>query len=145
MDIEEEHKIRDRRKKLFLTPKEMNELRKLGLDTSDASFWWTVQVKDSRGEDIDKRDQKPFINTYPACPGVGFMVYEHTPVYSLQDILGKLPDHIIDNNGDSMICMILPEKNYVTIAYDKLHFEYDESWLKAAFKMLKWLLKNKFI
>lgn len=122
-------------KKIALSIKQMNHLRKLGLDTSDASLCWT---QDPNGEiwRLGIHDEFCYESSY----------MNPVPAYTLHDILDKLPESIgafdlymrkicshyvigyCFGNETKESCM---EKNIIDAAYELLVWCIEEGYVKT--------------
>lgn len=124
---------------IALTPDQIQELRSLGLDYSDASMYC---INDALHTDSDH-------STMTALRAMN----KPTPVYTLENILMKLPNTIAVESPDSSgiiyyDLVIFPhwKSGLWRIKYKNrlgdLKSVMAKDILKCAFEMLKWVLKN---
>ena len=62
-------------------------LLELGLKKETADMWHIAQIKDWRGNDIPKRNQKWWLSFDGIGVGVGFDQFEHIPAWSLHRLV----------------------------------------------------------
>lgn len=117
----------------------MNHLRKLGLDTRDASLCWSVRT--GLPNLLIPYDDEVF----ERCA-----VTRTVPAYTLQDILDKLPDGIDMEDYAYWL--------YIDMSIDKIYYErYDceclkavranngKSLLDAAYELLVWCIEERHV
>lgn len=131
-----------------LSIKQMRHLQELGLDTSDASMYWARVCHGSRINDNTKG--KWFLSLQKTFQTCGFTRYETLPTYTLQDILGKLPQYIHPFASKRIKFTWVLEKD--TIAYRNIEYFYDcfkyftdDSLINAAYDMLCWCIENEYL
>lgn len=131
--------------KQVLSVEQMKHLRELGLDTSDASMHWQfLPTADSIINGTDETEKEPTL--FVSQPN---MKHEY-PTYTLQDILGKLPQYIHPFASKRIKFTWVLEKD--TIAYRNIeyfddcfkHFT-DDSLINAAYDMLCWVIENGYL
>ena len=140
-------------KQITLTIEEMKELESLGIDTSDASMYQRVFRKNII---IPQLVTNEIIELWKACPTfqIGDPISEDYcyPVYTLQDILDKLPKRIKAEANSHYALTFDANGNlrYVSCEYGEITasvkcVEKDSNILNSAFVMLKWCKENKYI
>jgi hypothetical protein len=133
--------------KQVLSIEQMKHLQELGLDTSDASMYWK---RVSHGIRIDdKLKGKWFLSLQKEFQTCGFMSYETTPTYTLQDILDKLPKRIETEDYEFELYIYYHE-NGVSVFYDdgditQLAFFSKPTLLESAYEMLCWCIEKGYI
>lgn len=133
--------------KQVLSIEQMKHLQELGLDTSDASMYWTRVSHGSRID--DKLKGKWFLSLQKEFQTCGFMSYETTPTYTLQDILDKLPKRIETEDYEFELYIYYHE-NGVSVFYDdgditQLAFFSKPTLLESAYEMLCWCIEKGYI
>ncbi len=71
--------------KVALSIEQMNELKSLGIDLTDASLAWVPLWKEDK-----KTIEKYFLMQY----SFGTAHYGHVPAYTLEDLLRKMPTYV---------------------------------------------------
>ena len=124
---------------------QMKKLIDLGVNTSKASIYWIKQVNGTRVN--DPIDGKPFLslNKGPELMHAGFMRFETTPTFTLQDMIELMPESVkinqtICNLGFSKDCV-----EYVSEYEEEIFFIMSDNILENTYKTLVWLLENKHI
>ena len=121
-------------KKQALSIEQMNHLRKLGLDTSDASLCWT---QDPNGEIYSLGIHDEF------CYESSYM--NPVPAYTLQDILNKLPEEINVERRRYWLCIDMADERMFYFTDDfqmpgaslwNTYFRDGKTLLDAAYEML---------
>ena len=120
---------------IALNPSQMEELKSLGLDCSDASVTWVGK---------DKENKLPLLMCLENRDAGLFQQLKRTPAYTLEDILMKLPG---DNVVETDFYLTLTKDDKYWLAYEdyklRHHVRFDStSPLMAAFQMLKHVIKN---
>ena len=123
-----------------LSIEQMQELEKLGIDTSNASMFW---YRCYRFKQLIPCSDRDTIKDWTNQHGENCII----PTFTLQDILEILPSYKItydkftnDSDKYEIKVNILEGQHYIThIAQSS------ESLLKAAFTMLKWCKQNNYI
>ena len=127
-------------KKRHLTKKQSGNLIKLGIDPNNASFVFWKQIKNWKGEPIEKHDiierfaHKPMEHLH-----VGFEKFEHEDIFSLEDLMSILPNRIEDN--DLLI-------RYSDFGWNVGYFDIQGSThiklelIDAVYDTLVWYIKN---
>ncbi len=133
--------------KQVLSIEQMKHLQELGLDTSDASMYWKRVSHGSRID--DKLKGKWFLSLQKEFQTCGFMSYETTPTYTLQDILDKLPKRIETEDYEFELYIYYHE-NGVSVFYDdgditQLAFFSKPTLLESAYEMLCWCIEKGYI
>lgn len=134
-------------RKQVLSIKQMEYLRKLGLDTSDASMNWqyfhtSYLVANTLGDGLN--------NEPVLCMSKTGVNYEY-PAYTLQDILYKLPNSIYSSANKKRYYLTI--QSNIRISYS-VHYSCENQWLimfegnydsliDTAYKMLCWAIENK--
>ena len=130
-------------KKQALSIEQMNHLRKLGLDTSDASLCWT---QDPNGEIYSLGIHDEF------CYESSYM--NPVPAYTLQDILDKLPEEINVERRRYWLCIDMADERmfYFTDDFQMLgaslwntYFRDGKTLLDAAYEMLVWCIEKGYV
>lgn len=133
--------------KQVLSIEQMRHLQELGLDTGDASMYWK---RVSHGCRIDDKSKgKWFLSLQKEFQTCGFMSYETTPTYTLQDILDKLPKRIETEDYEFELYIYYHE-NGVSVFYDdgditQLAFFSKPTLLESAYEMLCWCIEKGYI
>lgn len=131
--------------KQVLSIEQMNHLRELGLDTSDASMHWQfLPTADSIINGTDEIEEAPCL--FVSLPNIK---HEY-PAFTLQDILDKLPHYLNPFPPKQILFAWMIERD--TIAYRNVediddclkHFT-DDLLIDAAYEMLCWCIENKYI
>ena len=133
--------------KQVLSIEQMKHLQELGLDTSDASMYWKRVSHGSRID--DKLKGIWFLSLQKEFQTCGFMSYETTPTYTLQDILDKLPKRIETEDYEFELYIYYHE-NGVSVFYDdgditQLAFFSKPTLLESAYEMLCWCIEKGYI
>lgn len=131
-----------------LSIKQMQELIKLGVNTSKASMFWHPAFYRVNGIlDFDRYEDIPRIKLENNCDLLKYDIL----TFTLQDILEMLPKFIDDKHYHLAIYPMLLD-NLWFVGYDNiygsgmaLHAEYSKDCLMAAFNMLKWVRQNNYI
>ena len=139
--------LRIMKSKQVLSIEQMKHLQELGLDTSDASMYWKRVSHGSRID--DKLKGKWFLSLQKEFQTCGFMSYETTPTYTLQDILDKLPKRIETEDYEFELYIYYHE-NGVSVFYDdgditQLAFFSKPTLLESAYEMLCWCIEKGYI
>lgn len=117
-------------KQIALSIEQMNHLKELGVDTSDASLCW-IKEPNADNYSLSVHDE--------ACYEMSCL--HPVPAYTLQDILEKIPENIFDNEVYRFVicahdCMMYKGMcNYAYLAQG-------DSYLENAYDVLIWLLKK---
>lgn len=121
---------------------QMQELKALGLDCSDASMAWVYLYDDLTILPVQFVNN--IINRYPSFDFKPIQSY----AYTLEDILRKLPSELVDKDG-WFYGLDISEScgfNLWTIKYCNRNKSYKSissaQLLKAAFEMLKWTVSQ---
>lgn len=140
--------------KQVLSIKQMKHLQDLGLDTSDASMVLIAIDDDSCTLDWETALEAMSTHLYDVSFDLfdaDSSYYDHSyrkdcGVFTLQDILDKLPPFIGNNtltlqrHGDKWMCLYIePYTRY------SLHMEIKEKCIYAAYHMLCWCIENGYI
>lgn len=124
-----------------LTIEQMQELKKLGIDISNASMYW---VENDFDASVDL-----CINFYPEETNKNVRC---TPTFILQDILEMLPNSILGSTKQIKTVEFKLSTRGNKVYYMQDNF--NQQWLKctngntlleAAFNMLKWCKQNNYI
>ncbi len=124
-------------KKQVLSIEQMQHLKRLGLDTSDATMCW---IKTPKGRDVAFNDD--WIDRRES-------LLDPIPAYTLQDILEKLPNRI-EIKGSICDLIIYHHEDGVSVYYDDNDFTQSTLFckptlLKSAYEMLCWCIEQGFI
>lgn len=124
-------------KKQVLSVEQMQHLKHLGLDTSDATMCW---IKTPKGRDVAFNDD--WIDRRES-------LLDPIPAYTLQDILAKLPEYIETDDGEFCLNIYYHESG-VSVFYDdddisQLAFFCEPILLESTYKMLCWCIEQGFI
>lgn len=114
-------------KQTALGIEQMNHLRELGLDTSDASFGWIIESNDYYLQFADE------------CDFENGAVY----AYTLEDIIDKIKSWTEYNFCVSYKTAFLFDL-YDSDSTKPFKVETGESTIEAAYKMLIWCIENKY-
>ena len=128
-----------------LSIEQMQTLKNLGVDTSKASIYWIKQVN---GIDIaDHMDGEPFLGLHNGeqlmC--AGFMRFETIPTFTLYDIIQMLPDSIEINGVTCYLGFNKDFIEYISDFEDQSFILFGDNMLENMYKILIWLLENKYI
>ena len=116
-----------------LSIKQMQELIDMGADVSKASMCW-LEYAGRNGVYLYNLTLKDILkNRKETIPPV------LTPTFTLQDILGRLPQGSLHFNKNKFIIYMLDSQ------FNVVNEEESESSIEAAFKMLKWCKQNNYI
>lgn len=144
--------------KQVLSIEQMNHLRELGLDTSDASM--VLIATDDDGCTLDWQDAEKAIkhhwhSVYFSLYDAQMGSYDHSykksyGVFTLQDILDKLPHYLNPFPPKQILFAWMIERD--TIAYRNVediddclkHFT-DDLLIDAAYEMLCWCIENGYV
>ena len=129
-------------KNQVLSIEQMQKLKELGVDTSNASMHFLyMPTAKSIMSGVYEVDDEPEV--FVSQNG---MNHEH-PTFALQDVIELLPKRLMSDFGDADL-IIQPNRDatvYV-ISYepknDIIAWFYDENILDAAYKMLIWVIEN---
>ena len=119
-------------KKQALSIEQMNHLRELGLDTSDASLSWHDTGK---GWELKPNIRKK----------------GHIPAYTLEDLLHKLPGEIEDNGFTYVLYLESGDTNRYNMGYrmcmgdELVSTNYQEYAIDAACELLVWCIEEKYV
>lgn len=121
-------------KQIALSMKQMDHLKELGVDTSDASLCWVVDAFGNYKLEVYDKLSPEIHHLHPI------------PAYTLQDIIDKLPRCIGTGFDFYKIC-IEPSGGYWTTYYyradaTELISVDDENLINSAYEMLCWVLKE---
>lgn len=111
---------------LVLTIKQAKYLQELGLDMSDAALCW-----------VEGLNGNYFITNKDMSLHVEFI-----PTYTLQEVLGKLPKRIKDN--ETYYGLYIQCDNY-EVCYNGYEYFFRENLLCAVYEMLCWVIKNGYL
>lgn len=128
-----------------LSIEQMQVLKELGINTSKAKIYWVKQVNGSRIN--TPRNGKPFIslNNGDQLMKVGFIRYETTPTFTLQDMIELMPSKVIIDYENYYLCVDKNCTAYLTVEEEALWFGKDNGILINTYEMLVWLAENKYI
>lgn len=130
--------------KQVLDVQQMQHLQELGmeLDYNTVLSW----IVDDRGKD------KPLLCI--SSEVVDYVDFSHyyLPAYTLQDVLGALPESILKNDIQYWLSICRVSISIWMISYSddvdlttNLHHEEYESLIDSAYSMLCWAIENKFV
>mgnify|MGYP003478011607 CR=1 FL=1 len=127
-----------------LSVEQMQKLKKLGIDDSKAKIYWVRQTNSSKCNDPINGKYFLSLSKGDNLMRCGFITYETTPTFTLQDMIELMPDDI-----DYVFSLVI-SKNYIAYRNDdsnvEKHLIYgDDSILENAYNMLVWLAENKYI
>lgn len=144
--------------KQALSIEQMKHLKELGLDTSDASM--VLIATDDDGckllwEDAEKAIKHHWYNVHFNLYYVDTSSYDHSlkeecGVFTLQDILGKLPRHINDFGTKNKLHIEPTFAGPWCISYqigicEPFVFELSENLLDVAYEMLCWCIEKGYV
>ena len=118
----------------------MNHLRELGLDTSDASFCWSVRTG-LPNLLLPYNDE-----VFERCAVTMTM-----PAYTLQDILDKLPMAINEGDATYLLFIATDEKYGYGFMYEQILGDslccsaYKNNALDAAYELLVWCIEEGYV
>ena len=129
-----------------LSIKQMQHLKELGIDVSKTKLYWVKQVNSAKCN--DSIDGKPFISLCKSQMTYGFVRFEVTPTFTLQDMIELMPENLVNANKYHK-CVLRFGKKYVayysTLLECNIHVESHNDLLNNAYNMLVWLAENKYI
>ena len=115
-----------------LTPTQMRELEKLGIDISNASMFWVKTPEQDTFKwkvgVLDTNIKTFFKYCVVSC--------SFTPAFTLQDILSHFEKYRMTRLSDGVTLEIKINDTWV-------HSEFGKTELVVGFNMLKWWKKNK--
>ena len=127
-----------------LSIKQMQHLKELGIDASKAKLYWAKQVNSAKCN--DSIDGKPFISLCKSQMTYGFVRFEVTPTFTLQDMIELMPNNV-KCEGKSYYLSI--DKKFIGYIDDMdvedCVLESDGNILENAYNVLVWLAENKYI
>ena len=133
-------------KNQVLSIEQMQKLKELGVDTSNASMHFLyMPTAKSIMSGVYEVDDEPEV--FVSQNG---MNHEH-PTFTLQDIIELLPKSILINSVKHWICVcpncLLTEFQlmYVDGDYSYAVMKQDKSLLQAAYNMLIWVVENGYL
>ena len=125
-----------------LTIKQMQYLKKLGIDTSKASM--ALVYRDAYGDFVDW----DYVAEWHEAD-----IGEHNPyirslygVFTFQDIFDLLPKNITSKDNNK-VCLeiVFPNNNKWEVFYGLIKSCFDEKLINAAYNMLVWCAENDYI
>lgn len=126
-------------------------MQELGLDMSDAALYWCSVSHDWKGG--ERKDREWYVVIGSSYQSVGMMRYESIPVYTLHEVLDKLPRNIkiheiyyslyIDFHGKRVAYTTL-EKVRVGMSH-VFKVTVNETLMNAAYNMLCWVIENGYL
>ena len=127
-----------------LSIKQMQKLTEYGIDTSNAKIFWCKQVNGiTLNEPINGI---PFLTFNKSNMLVGFMRFEYTPTFTLQDMIELMPESF---KHDGNIYYLEIHKNSFGYTeyeeYESMYASNEDSIINNAYNTLIWLLENKYI
>lgn len=144
--------------KQVLSIEQMKHLKELGLDTSDASM--VLIATDDDGcellwEDAEKAIKHHWYNVHFNLYYVNTSSYDHSlkeecGVFTLQDIIGKLPRHINDFGTKNKLHIEPTFAGPWCISYqigicEPFVFKLSGNLLDSAYEMLCWCIENGYV
>lgn len=126
-----------------LSIKQMQHLKELGIDVSKTKLYWAKQVNSAKCN--DSIDGKPFISLCKSQITYGFVRFEVTPTFTLQDMIELMP-HSIEFD-DENYCLFV-DKNcteYKTVGGKIIYFCQKNSVLINTYNVLVSLAEHKYI
>ena len=133
-------------KEQVLSREQMAHLKKLGVDTSDASMYWIVTDKIEKEE--NDSDAYPHYNLSLSVPTMipAHLKITAIPTYTIGDLIEKLPKS--DNSGDLLIEYRNSELGYGVWDWGELYginaqqnFK-DKPLKNALYDLLCWIAEN---
>lgn len=133
--------------KQCLNVEQMQHLKELGVDTSNANFYWHRTKSFNNYEEWD--EWKLHYGVLRLARGFTAINCEYVRTFTLQDILDLLPYKIVTNylnigkksfSGD--ILFYIEYSNFG--GYEISHFR-NENLIDAAYEMLCWVIENGYL
>lgn len=131
--------------KQVLDVQQMRHLQELGLDTSNASALYCI--------DNETNEKQIMWNEQVEETDKDYEYFRIVPAYTLQDVLDALPKEIIKDKKRCWLSVDLADNTieyyneYAMYMRRSVYFEFykSSSLIDAAYKMLCWVLTNKYI
>lgn len=128
-----------------LSIQKMQKLKELGIDDSKAKMYWVRQVN---GTSINEPiDGEFFLSLHKGerLMRSGFMRFETIPTFTLQDIIEMLPDSVEINEVPCYLDFGKDYVEYISDFEDQSFILFGDNMLENMYKILIWLLENKYI
>ena len=130
-------------KEQVLSREQMAHLKKLGVDTSDASMYWIVTDKIEKEE--NDSDAYPHYNLSLSVPTMipAHLKITAIPTYTIGDLIEKLPKHFYIK--EAQISMVaINGSGAFQVWYDKVpkSCKSDGTIKNALYKLLCWVAEN---
>jgi hypothetical protein len=138
--------------KQVLDISQMQHLEELGVDTSNANFYWHRTISLNNYNDWD--EWKLHYGVLRLARGFTTINCQYVRTFTLQDILDLLPNLIESqdegNNywlefGTAMEDEEWWYIRYMSVYGVKLNYEEDEHLIDAAYEMLCWCIENEYV
>ena len=130
-----------------LSIEQMQKLKELGIDISKAKLYWAKQVNSAKCN--DSIDGKPFISLCKSQMTYGFVRFEVTPTFTLQDMINLMPCEFWATDGNLYELEINNKHiGYVNSMHDykePLYYNWNDNLLENTYNMLVWLAEHKYI
>ena len=124
---------------------QMQHLQELGLELKETMLYWVV---------YEAGHENNFVTTKENAMEVIDESCGMLPAYTLQDVLDALPKEIKYENKRCWLCIELADE-MIGYYYENVRFEHrwvyyevkmiDESLIDAGYKLLCWVIENKFV
>ncbi len=134
--------------KQCLNVEQMQHLKELGVDTSNANFYWHRTKSLNNYEEWD--EWKLYYGVLKLARGFTTINCEYVRTFTLQDILDLLPEEIYtEENELATLKIYFPNDGYWEFSYMGLHkcmeFFLEENLIDAAYEMLCWVIENGYL
>lgn len=132
--------------KQVLSIEQMQHLQELGLDTSNANFYWHRTRSFNNYEEWD--EWKLYYGVLRLARGFKTIYCEYVRTFTLQDILDLLPEEIEKGNRNYQLEAFRNPQRYFVSYYwcDNLLISLNEvEFIDAAYEMLCWCIENGYV
>lgn len=132
--------------KQVLSIEQMQHLQELGLDTSNANFYWHRTRSFNNYEEWD--EWKLYYGVLRLAREFKTIYCEYVRTFTLQDILDLLPEEIEKENRNYQLEAFRNPQRYFVSYYwcDNLLISLNEvEFIDAAYEMLCWCIENGYV
>lgn len=126
-----------------LSIKQMQYLKKLGIDTSNASM--ALVYKNAYGDFVDWDEADDNLHSSHIVE-YNSDIRSKYGVFTFQDIFDLLPKNITSKDNNK-VCLeiVFPNNNKWEVFYGLIKSFFDEKLINAAYNMLVWCAENDYI
>ena len=126
-----------------LSIKQMQYLKKLGIDTSNASM--ALVYKNAYGDFVDWEAADDNLHSSHIGEYNSYLRSKYG-VFTFQDIFDLLPKNITSKDNNK-VCLeiVFPNNNKWEVFYGLIKSFFDEKLINALYKMLVWCAENDYI